>query len=177
MQNIMAAIDAPARVPTAPPFNFNLTEAAAVENFKVLSDNNMDLDKIIRSSAFSPISYGSEFKDSSLLEPIFSKHPHWLKMKNILDNGSSFPLEEISDQDRLGDLQGAIAKGNHKSASDEREPILTRKMAWLVRPSGANRALGNFEMWLRINGIVQPRFTSASIFLVRMGSRSSLADL
>ena len=88
----------------------------------------MDLDKIIRSSAFSPISYGSEFKDSSLLEPIFIKHPNWPKMKNILDNGSSFPLEEISEQDRLGDLQGAIAKGNHKSASDDREPILTRKM-------------------------------------------------
>ena len=74
------------------------------------------------------MSYGSEFKDSSLLEPIFSKYPHWLKMKDILDNGSSFPLEEISEQDILGDLQGAIAKGNHTSASDERDPILTRKM-------------------------------------------------
>ena len=128
MINIVAAIDVPARVPSAPPFNFNLTEAAAMENFKVLSDNDMDLDKIIRSSAFSSISYGSEFKDSSLLELIFSKHPHWLKMKDILDNGSSFPLEEISEQDRLGDLQGAISKGNHKSASDEHEPILTRKI-------------------------------------------------
>ena len=128
MNNIVAAIVAPARVPSAPPFNFNLTEAAAKENFKVLSDNDMDLDKIIRSSAFSPISYGSEFKDSSLLEPIFANHPNWLKMKDILDNGSSFPLEDISEQDRLGDIKGAILKGNHKSASDDREPILTRKM-------------------------------------------------
>ena len=49
-------------------------------------------------------------------------------MKNILENGSSFPLEDISEVDRLGDIQGAIAKGNHKSASNEREQILTKKM-------------------------------------------------
>ena len=54
---------------------------------------------------------------------------------------------------------------------------LSLMVAWFVRPRGANRALGSFEMWLCINGIVQHLFTSASIFLVRMGSRSSLADL
>ena len=40
-------------------------------------------------------------------------------MENILKNGSKWPLEEISKEDRASDLQEAIIFGNHKGASSK----------------------------------------------------------
>jgi hypothetical protein len=40
-------------------------------------------------------------------------------MKDILKNGSKWPLEEISKEDRASDLQEALTFGNHKGASSK----------------------------------------------------------
>ncbi len=50
---------------------------------------------------------------------IFGQHPLWNRMKDILKNGSKWPLEEISKEDRASDLQEALTFGNHKGASSK----------------------------------------------------------
>jgi hypothetical protein len=40
-------------------------------------------------------------------------------MENILKNGSKWPLEEISKEDRASDLKEALIFGNHKGASSK----------------------------------------------------------
>jgi len=40
-------------------------------------------------------------------------------MENFLKNGSKWPLEEISKEDRASDLQEALIFGNHKGASSK----------------------------------------------------------
>ena len=42
-------------------------------------------------------------------------------MEDILKNGSKWPLEEISKEDRVSDLQEALIFGNHKGASSNLE--------------------------------------------------------
>jgi hypothetical protein len=64
-------------------------------NFKILEENGMDLDKIIRADPSSPLFYGSEFKPVSILEPLFKHHPKWTEMKSRLLNGSEYKMEDL----------------------------------------------------------------------------------
>jgi len=100
-----------------PRFLFKFTKEAAEFNAKILTDNNFDLDKIIRQQHPSQISYSSEFKSSFQLQELLHSHPLWSRLKDILENGASFPLNEISDSDRKLDLTFHVNRGNHKSAT------------------------------------------------------------
>ncbi len=111
-----------------PPFKFELSEAAAEENFTILKQHNMSLAAVISSSDSSPISYGSEFKPTTVLEPLFHNHPGWPRMKRILQEGSDYHLEPIDEAVRLEDLKGRLEYGNHKSAQGARAEILAAKM-------------------------------------------------
>lgn len=54
--------------PSFPPFKFCLSKDAARFNHELLKSFNGDVDAIIRSHPLSPMSYGSEFKDTSVLQ-------------------------------------------------------------------------------------------------------------
>jgi hypothetical protein len=110
-----------------PPFIFEPTVAAATHNFQVLHRHNMDLDAAFSSGPFSPTSFGSEFRDTATLEPLYGSHPDWCKMKSILDNGTSFPMQEIDEEVRKQDLDAALLRGNHSSAKGEKAEILVAK--------------------------------------------------
>jgi hypothetical protein len=38
------------------------------------------------------------------LEELLQYHPHWPHLQKMLDEGATFPLSSISDEDRLMDL-------------------------------------------------------------------------
>jgi hypothetical protein len=99
-----------------PLFLFQLSPAAAGYNAKVLADHGFNLDQIIAKQHPSQISYGSEFRDPALLEELLDQHPFWSHLCNILSNGASFPLNDISPEDRENDLIFHANHGNHQSA-------------------------------------------------------------
>jgi len=103
--------------PNQSPFLFELTSEAAHKNFCVLKKFNLSLEATIKASKNSPSSYGSEFRASSVLSRLLSLHPWWQLFKNLLDNGSSWPLSEISEEHRLAKVKEALNFGNHKGAS------------------------------------------------------------
>ncbi len=47
-------------------------------------------------------------------------------MKDLLINGSKWPLSELSKSEKITDLAEALACGNHKGAS--RKPVLLKKL-------------------------------------------------
>jgi len=106
-----------------PKFIFQLSASAAGYNAKVLADNNFDLNKIIENQHPSQLSYGSEFRDPSLLEDLLHHHPLWYRLKEILVKGAIFPLDDISASDREQDLVFHSFRGNHKSASKNLEVL------------------------------------------------------
>jgi hypothetical protein len=92
--------------PMNPPlFIFKKCKFAASHNARILERYNFDLERIIRSQHPSQISFGSEFRDSSILETLLIEHPLWPCLKNILNNGAAFPLESLSPESRLSDLK------------------------------------------------------------------------
>ncbi len=80
-----------------PLFIFKLCHSAAGYNEKILADHHFDLNAIIAKQHPSQISYGSEFCSPDLLEELLYHHRFWLHLKNILLEGSKFPLDDISD--------------------------------------------------------------------------------
>eukprot|EP00979_Chaetoceros_neogracilis_P013087 scaffold3660_cov246-Chaetoceros_neogracile.AAC.3 len=128
LREIIKILETPQVPPSLPPFQFNLSQSSANHNFKILEENGMDLDKIIRADPSSPLFYGSEFKPVSILEPLFKHHPKWTEMKSRLLNGSEYKMEDLDEEERLGDLSAALIRGNHKSASGEKAIILAEKM-------------------------------------------------
>jgi hypothetical protein len=70
-----------------------------------------------------PLGYGSEFSMPSVLEPLFSKHPNWPRLRQCLTVGSDWVLDELSEEQRVSDLKEAIERGNHKGAVNDPEQL------------------------------------------------------
>jgi hypothetical protein len=121
----------------APPIQFEFTQRAATRNWEIISEAG-GLDALIRNSPFSPISYGSEFKESSKLAPLLHDHPLWPRFRSILDNGSIFPLSDPPPcETRLKDFDAILAYKNHRSAINNMDILndhLTKEVqkGWLI---------------------------------------------
>ncbi len=113
-------------MPMPPEFIFELTEEAAKKNFLSLKNYNFHLEKAIRAQQSSLLGYGSQFRSPEMLRKIFKHHPLWAQMKDLLIDGSKWPLSELSESERIADLTEALAFGNHKGASQK--PVLLKKL-------------------------------------------------
>jgi hypothetical protein len=88
---------------------------AASHNAKILEAHNFQLDAIIWKQHPSQLSCGSEFKSSQDLEKFLQDHPLLSHLKEILENGASFPLLPMSEDEYKTDIDFHIVRGNHKS--------------------------------------------------------------
>ncbi len=113
-------------VPTTPEFMFESTSKAAQRNFMILKKYNFDLATAIEAQKSSPLGYGSEFLPPKTLQKIFASHPLWKRMEFLLTKGSKWPLTELSERDRIEDLNKALQFGNHKGALQK--PELLKKL-------------------------------------------------
>ena len=105
-----------------------MNRQAAEANWTVLSSYNGDIQKALESQHRSQLGYGSEFRSSSTLEPLFHSHCLWPKMQTILKSGAIFPLDPIDESSRKLDLDEALKMGNHKGAIKQPQ-ILENLMA------------------------------------------------
>ena len=106
--------------PLVRPFlDFIVSPEAAEYNFHLLRGHNFNLHKLLNdmSDGTSVTSYGSEFKPPSELSPLLKRHPRWKVLSTLLQEGSSWPIQSIPEPHRIGDLEEALQRGNHQSAS------------------------------------------------------------
>ena len=100
-------------------FIFKLSTSAAKTNWDIIQKYDNDITKAITAQHHSPLSFGSEFRPPNILQFIFRRHPLWPRMKQLLSEGSSWPLTPISNVERLKSLNKTLKYGNHKGASDK----------------------------------------------------------
>jgi hypothetical protein len=100
----------------ASPFKFDRTQAAATHNTLLLQSFDFNTDVATQNTPHTVLSYGSEFKPSHIIAPLLQQHHHWLKIKDIVDNGMSYPLCDITKEERTTNIDFMLERGNHKSA-------------------------------------------------------------
>jgi hypothetical protein len=127
VQVINKIISSPSNKMQQPSFKFKLNQKAAVHNWKILQEHNLNLDRALNAQQSSQLQFGSEFRETQILEPLLQKHPLWNRLKDQLDNGASFPLEELSSSERKLDVAEALEFGNHKGA-DKNEELFKEMM-------------------------------------------------
>ena len=108
--------------PSPPLFKFELTKEVAARNFCILTKFNMSIEKALEAQASSPLGYRSEFRKPDTLRPLLQLHPNWERFERLLNNGSDWPLDPISEEEREQDVHEALEFGNHRGA--ELEPDL-----------------------------------------------------
>ena len=97
---ISRTINKPYLHPFETEFKFKLNKDSAAKNFCILKKYGKDLGKAIEAQSRSPLGYGLEFRPTSTLENIFNRQPNWSRMKDILENGSNWPLEDLEEGNR-----------------------------------------------------------------------------
>ena len=70
--------------PSNTKLKFLLDQESGQKNFCILQKYNFDLTTALEAQANSPLPYGSEFKSTKVLSPIFALHPNWERVKHIL---------------------------------------------------------------------------------------------
>jgi hypothetical protein len=100
------------------PFIFEATEAAARHNWSILSTSyNKEIRQAIKGNPKSPLSYGSEFCLTSIIECLFQIYPLWDCLVHILEFvGKDYPLTPIDPEIAKLDLIKALEKVNSKGA-------------------------------------------------------------
>jgi len=101
-------------------FRFEPTLEAARANSSFMQQCG-GLRQAIEAQRGSSVYFGSEFRDAETLEPLLKSHFLWPRVRSLLTNGASYPLEPIDEEERLLDVAAAVKRGNHKSAKDNPE--------------------------------------------------------
>lgn len=128
--HMRAAIESSCEQPSAPEFKFELSHNAANHNAKVLKWHKFNLGIAINANFTSPLGYGSEFRPTSILRPIFQWHLNWSQLHLLLTNWSIWPLDELDKEKRKQeDVEDALTFSNHKGATSQPELLwsLTKK--------------------------------------------------
>ena len=99
-----------------PKFRFDICKETAEFNFNLLKENNFDLEELLNPEEKCITNYGSEFKSVEDLAELLHRHPRWDALKEKLEKGCEFPVEDLSEELRQLDLEAALKRGNHKSA-------------------------------------------------------------
>ena len=106
-------------------FQFHASTKAAEHNKKIIESHG-GLQQAIEAQQNSTVSYGSEFHPPWCLHRILHHHPLWSNMTVRLSQGSTYPLNPISDEAKQKDVAAALTYGNHKSSI--RNPKFTSNM-------------------------------------------------
>jgi hypothetical protein len=116
LANIKAVADSPVKTPKPSKVHFRLSPDALDENSRILELHDFDLALLMDSEKDSTLDYGSEFRPLDQLELVIGNHPGFPELKNILSQGMSYRFsEELSDDERVAELNAILQRGNHKS--------------------------------------------------------------
>jgi len=83
-----------------PKFRFDICKEAAEFNFNLLKENNFELEKLLNPTEKCVTRYESEFKSVEDLAELLHRHPRWGAMKERLEKGCEFPVDDLDDNIR-----------------------------------------------------------------------------
>ena len=110
-------------------FEFQDTLEAAQLNSEVLKKYEYNFEKAVAGENNSILTPGTEFRKVENIEKIWKHRENWEKIKSILINGCTYPLQNEQDEKtRKKDLEAMVTRGNHKSALTPDHRIVLEKI-------------------------------------------------
>ena len=96
-------------------------------NTELLRDNDYDLKKIIEDNQHTTLCYGSEFRSIEDLESIYGKHELFEFFTEMHQEGMEYHFDcDLTENERVEELQANLARGNHNSAKSRPEELATK---------------------------------------------------
>ena len=78
-------------------------------NSEILKQHHYDIDTLIASYSGSELSYGAEFRPTSILRPLLNRYLSWDHFSSYLDHGFTAEFISLSEDARLRDINAAIS--------------------------------------------------------------------
>ena len=70
------------------------------------------------------LNYGSEFRPLGDLKTILGGHPNFPLFRTLHENGMDYKFRrELSEKERIEELQANLTGGNHRSATESAEDV------------------------------------------------------
>ena len=86
---------------------------------QLLCDHGFDLRRLLKNSQDITFGYGSDFCPLNQLEKLLGGQPEFAVLEGLVKNGMEYCFKnEINETERLKELRGMIARGNHESAEE-----------------------------------------------------------
>ena len=120
----MQAAEAGVPTPAPPPFKFDVTNDAIIHNSKLLKKYDYDLEALLNDHQHTSVAFGSEFRPLTQLEPIFGKQDLFPFFAKVHKRGMSYELkEELTEDERMAELEAQLLRGNHLQATQQPEKL------------------------------------------------------
>jgi hypothetical protein len=83
------------------------------------------MESLILSATGSTMDPSSEFRPVNQLDGIFSEHPNYKFVRNMVEGGMDYMfLTDLDEDQRIHEMEANITRGNHKSATDHQEHLI-----------------------------------------------------
>ena len=127
LQAIEAVAHKTTKTPSAPPFRFKTDTTSVKHNTALIEDYNFDFTKLIEDHQHTSLSYSSEFRDIDDLTAIYHDHDLFPFFKGLHQNGMEYIYnKELTDCERMAELEANISRGNHRSATERPTELRTK---------------------------------------------------
>jgi hypothetical protein len=121
-QAVKSVAKADVKTPEAPPVRFDTSPESLQFNSDLLQSFDFDFERFLATQGSTTLGFGSEFRPLEQLDQILGKHPVFPFFREILTLGMDYKFTtELSEAQRLEELDANVKRGNHKSA--EAEPV------------------------------------------------------
>jgi hypothetical protein len=121
-QAVKSVAHAEVKTPEAPPVRFDTSPESLQFNSDLLQGFDFDFERFLATQGSTTLGFGSEFRPLEQLDQLLDKHPVYPFFRDILSLGMDYKFTtELSEDQRLAELDANVRRGNHKSA--EAEPI------------------------------------------------------
>ena len=122
LASIIRVTASPSTVPKPPPFLFRTDALALEHNAELLKEYDYDLSLLLPDFQDTTIAYGSEFRPIDDLRSVFGKHPNFEFFESTVLNGMTYHFDrELTEDERMAELEAQVLRGNHKSATSDPE--------------------------------------------------------
>jgi hypothetical protein len=124
VSEVLAVAGTNCPVPRKPLVVFDCSRSALEWNTRYLESCGWDMVEVFRQQIGTTVDHGSEFRPVDQLERLVGRHPNYPFLKEMFQSGFDYFLSrDLSEEERVSELDAQLERGNHKSATENEEEI------------------------------------------------------